>query len=142
MTFRSAVTLCVLALGTITAGPAKDAVKTEQEPKYDAGTVIDFGAVVVEVREVQKGNPLGGVNLMVRTESDATWSVYLAPADFVKSFEITFRKGDNIHVIGSKVKFGADIVVLAREVRRESATLYLRGRNGEPYWTTAGKPAS
>jgi hypothetical protein len=142
MAFRVAVCLCVLVLGTILARPAKGDDRLKQEPKYDTTTVIDFGAVVVEIREVQKDNPLSGVNLVVRSDSDATFNVYVAPVDFVKSFEITFRKGDNVHIVGSKIKFGGDTVVLGREIRKDSTTLYLRGREGGPYWTPSGKPAS
>jgi hypothetical protein len=142
MAFRLAVCLCVLVLGTILARPATGDDRLKQEPKYDTTTVIDFGAVVVEVQEVQKDNPLRGVNLVVRSDSDATFNIYVAPAEYVKSFEITFRKGDNVHIIGSKIKFNGETVVLGREVRKDSATLYLRGRGGEPHWTPTGKPAS
>src|SRR5579863_4026220 len=103
MAFRLAVCLCVLVLGTILARPATGDDRLKQEPKYDTTTVIDFGAVVVEVQEVQKDNPLRGVNLVVRSDSDATFNIYVAPAEYVKSFEITFRKGDNVHIIGSKI---------------------------------------
>ena len=61
-------------------------------------------------------------------------SVYLGPAEFIESFGLTFRKGDNLHITGSKVRNSGDSIVLAREVRRDSATLYLRNRNGDPYW--------
>ncbi|HEY3838007.1 MAG TPA: hypothetical protein VGL72_15605 [Bryobacteraceae bacterium] len=167
MAFRIAVCLGVLVSGTILCCSAKGGDKAKppdtgqtadqggnrpganptgtvarQDLKYDTAAVIDFGAVVVEVREVPKDNPLSGVNLVVRTDSDATFHVYVAPVEFIKTFEITFRKGDNVHVIGSKVKFEGETVVLGREVRKDSSTLYLRGRNGAPYWTTSGKPSS
>lgn len=143
MTFRAAVCLLgSLVLSAALGSPPKDAAKTEPEPKYDPATVIDFDAVVIEVKEVQRENPLSGVNLVVKTESDATMGVYLGPADFLKSFELYFRKGDRIHIAGSKVKYGNDSVVLACEVRKESATLFLRDRKGTPSWQPSGKPAS
>lgn len=134
--------ICVLALGTMLAPPAGGTVKTENLPQYDPSTVMDFAATVLEVREVPKDNPLSGVNLLVKMDSDATIGIYLAPADFFRSFEIAFRKGDMIHVIGSRVKFAGENILLAREVRRDSATIYLRDRNGQPYWLLMGKPPS
>ena len=171
MAFRVAVCLCVLVSGTILCCPAKgsDAAKPpdagqaagpggnrsgasppgvsagtggKQEVRYDTASVVDFGGVVQEVRQFPKESPLSGVNLVLLTDSDTTIHVYVAPAEFVRSFEITFRKGDSVHVTGSKVKFEGETVVLGREVRKDSATLYLRGRDGAPYWTSSGKPAS
>jgi hypothetical protein len=43
-----------------------------------------------------------------------------------------------VQVKGSKIKFNGASTVLAREVRMESNTLYLRDDHGVPYWT-AGK---
>jgi hypothetical protein len=94
--------------------------------------------VVADVREVPRGNPLSGSHLMVRLDSaketSETIDVYLGPANYLKDFEVTFAKGNRVQVIGSKVKYGGAPVVLARQVRRESTTLYLRDENGTPYW--------
>ena len=60
--------------------------------------------------------------------------VYLGPTAFIKDFEVTFAKGDRVHVIGSKVKYAGRPLILAREVRRDSTTLYLRDERGTPNW--------
>lgn len=104
------------------------------EPAYDTSSVINEMATVVEQREVPKGEALSGIHLIVKTDS-ATLEVYLGPTDFVKQFEFNASKGDRVQVAGSKVKFrGADIV-LAREVRNQQLTLYLRDRKGVPNWS-------
>jgi hypothetical protein len=134
MTFRIAVgAIGVLSLGVALWAAENSPGKADPGPRYDTQTVIAFEAVVSEVRT--KESMPEGVSLMVKNDSDAAWTVYLGPADFVKGFDITFKKGDRIHVTGSKVKLGGgEVLVLAREVRKESATLYLRGKEGEPYW--------
>jgi hypothetical protein len=137
MTFRNIVCFSALVVSGLWAAVDRPAAKVEQEPKYDAATVVDFEAVVIDTREVAKENPLCGFHLQVKTESDSTLGVYLGPSDFVKSFEIVFKKGDRIHIVGSKVKLGGEPVVLAREIRKDSATLYLRGKDGAPYWVVA-----
>jgi len=90
--------------------------------------------VVTEVRAASQENGLDGVRLLVRTEADANLEVYLGPARFLKDFDITFAKGDRLQIIGSKIKVAGNFIVLAREVHKDSSTLYLRGHSGEPYW--------
>lgn len=108
------------------------------EPRYDASTNIDVMVVVADVKEVAPGNPLSGMHLLVRPESSKanseTIDVYLAPDDYLKDFGCHFTKGDRIQVKGSKVKYNGGPVVLAREVRLEATTVYLRDEHGVPYW--------
>ncbi|MFN7994497.1 MAG: hypothetical protein U0Q18_12900, partial [Bryobacteraceae bacterium] len=73
------------------------------------------------------------LHLIVKKGSEAL-DVYLGPKDYVKQFELRFAKGDRIQVAGSKVRYGSGYLVLAREVRKEDATLYIRDRKGEPNW--------
>lgn len=136
MTFRIAVGVVgVLALGVVLGAAEKSPGKADPGPRYDTSSVTTFEAVVSEVRQGAKDAAPEGFSLVVKNESDAVWIVYLGPVDFVKTFEITFKKGDRIHVTGSKVKpGGGEVLVLAREVRKDSSTLYLRGKDGGPYW--------
>ena len=124
----------IAALSASLATVNDKSLKLAEEPRYDAATVIDVDATVMDVREVPRNNPLGGVHLTVKIESE-TIDVYLGPADYLKEFEITFAKGDKIELIGSKVKFDGARIVLARQVRREETTLYLRDAKGKPHWT-------
>ena len=138
MGLRIIVVLLVapLLLG-LTASSGQTA-QAEPEPRYDSATTVDMMAVVAELREVPRGSPLSGSHLMVRPESakenSETIDVYLGPATYLKDFEVAFAKGDRLQVIGSKVKYGGASVVLARQVRRDSTTLYLRDEHGIPYW--------
>jgi len=118
---------CVLAL--LMAGTSLRAVDSAPAPKFDTSTVITFEATVLEVRDSEKQT-----SLHVRTDSESSLAVYVGPTEFVKSFEITIRKGDRIHITGSKLKVQGEDLVLAREVRKDSTTLYLRGKDGTPYW--------
>lgn len=103
------------------------------EPRYDPATTVEFYAVVLEIRDVPRGGAMHGIHLMVDTGKE-TIDVYLGPAEFMKLFDFVFAKGDRIDVTGSKVKFGGATVVLAREVRRQSQTVYLRDASGNPNW--------
>ena len=123
-------TLVVLLLA---ATPNKVA-PAEEQPAYDPATMIDVLAIVTDIREVPRGSPLAGVHLILKEESGVL-DVYLGPKDFIKQFEINFAKGDEIQVIGSKVRMAdGSRVVLAREVRKGETTLYCRSKKGEPNW--------
>lgn len=108
------------------------------EPHYDTATNVDVMVVIVEVKDVAVGNPLSGMHLIVRPEMSKTnaetTDVYLAPDDYLKDFGCHFVKGDRVQIKGSKVKFNGGPAVLAREVRLEATTVYLRDDQGVPYW--------
>jgi hypothetical protein len=140
MRFRtSAAFFCVAPLLMALAVPfdRKDTAAAD-EPRYDTATNIDVMMVVSDVKEVADGNPLAGAHLMMRPDSAKanaeTTDVYLAPDEYLKDFGCHFAKGDRLQVKGSKVKFNGATVVLAREVRIDSTTVYLRDEHGVPYW--------
>jgi hypothetical protein len=118
---------------------AKDP-KTEPEVRYDVATVTDVKATVVSIREVSKTEPLDGLYLTVKSDKNETIDVYVGPSEFVKTFGVTFAKGDEIEVIGSKLKVDGAALILAREVTRKETTLILRDKNGEPFWVHWTRP--
>jgi|SRR5271157_31414 len=129
--------LAIPALSVALAAAGNKPSDAPPEPRYDTATVADLEMVVVETREVAKGNPLAGVHLLARLESrqdSEPLDVYLAPSEFIKQFDLTFHAGDRVEVIGSKVKLGAVPVILTRELRRSDTTLYIRDQKGEPIW--------
>jgi hypothetical protein len=102
-------------------------------PVYDPETIVTITAIVTDVREIPQGDPLEGVNLMVKVKGEPI-SVYVAPVAFVKQFSVTFKKNDVLEITGSTIKFeGADLI-LAREITVVRTTMVLRDRNGRPFW--------
>ena len=133
MSLGPLIWLSITALSPCLATITDKTVKLDEDPRYDVSKVIDVDATVIDIREVPRNNPLTGLHLAVKIESD-TIDVFLGPVDFLKDFEITFAKGDKLEIIGSKVKFGGAHIVLARQVRRDETTLYLRDAKGRPHW--------
>jgi hypothetical protein len=142
MTMRfltSVACFCAAPLFLALAVPSeqKDVVAGE-EPRYESSSNIDAMMIVSDVKEVPPGSALSGMHLLMRPESSKpnaeTTDVYLAPDDYLKDFGCHFGKGDRLQVKGSKVKFNGSQIVLAREVRMESTTVYLRDEHGVPYW--------
>jgi hypothetical protein len=133
MSWGAIACFTLTALSTCLATVTDKALKLVEDPRYEISSVIDVDATVMDLREVPRNNPLSGLHLTVKIESD-TMDVFLGPVDYLKGFEITFAKGDKIEIIGSKVKFGGAHIVLARQVRRDETTLYLRETKGKPHW--------
>lgn len=111
------------------------------DPIYDTRTVVDLEGTVSEVQEVKPPNRLSGVHLRLKVEGEEL-EIYLGPSGYVLEFDSVFKKGSRVQVIGSKVKYGGGMVVLARELRNGGTTLYLRERSGRPYWDSKGRRVS
>jgi hypothetical protein len=109
------------------------------DPVYDTATVVTIAGTVTEIREVPTDQPMRGLHLILRADSE-TLDVYVGPAEFVKIFDVIFKKGDNLKVIGSKVATANGAVVLAREVTLGTITLLCRDNNGAPLWQYYIKP--
>jgi hypothetical protein len=73
-------------------------------------------------------------HLLVKTGAD-TVDVYLCPKSFLDDMGVSFSKGDEIALTGSKVKHGEADLILAREVVKGSDTLVLRDDKGNPVWS-------
>jgi hypothetical protein len=123
--------LLVLGLAPV---PAK-APDQDQDLRYNPATVIDVTGVVEDIREVAAPATLRGIHFIVRAENDTVLDAYLGPAWFVREFVSNFARRSQVQVIGSKVRYGNAVVVLAREVHRGDITLYLRDKDGKPYWS-------
>jgi hypothetical protein len=71
--------------------------------------------------------------MMVKT-NDRVVDAYLGPTWFVKEFMASFAKGSKVHIVGSTAKYGNLGVLLVREIRKGTVTLFLRDKEGNPYW--------
>ena len=73
--------------------------------------------------------------MLVKTGTD-TVDVYLCPKFFLDDMGVSFSKGDEIALTGSKVKQGEADLILAREVVKGNDTLVLRDGKGNPVWSS------
>lgn len=121
----------IVALSTACLAQTKAAL-----PKYDDKTEVHINkAIILDTKEITLPNGQQRFRLMVKT-GDETQEVCLCPKAFLQMMETTFAKGDEVEVVGSKVKEGDDkTIILAREVTKGQNTLVLRDKKGEPVWT-------
>jgi hypothetical protein len=104
-------------------------------PKYDLHTETKMKATVEEVKLPPKGSEKEVAYLLVKIEADSV-DVYLCPKSFFDDMGMSFSKGDEVALTGSKVKHGEADLVLAREVVRGNDTFVLRDEKGNPVWAS------
>lgn len=102
-------------------------------PKYDASTETKMKGTVDEVKLPPKGSEKEIVHLLVKNGAD-TVDVYLCPESFLNDMGVSFSKGDEIALTGSRVKQGEADLILARAVVKGTDTLVLRDEKGHPVW--------
>ncbi len=89
------------------------------------------------VQDVQQFNcPISGeegTHLMLKTEN-GTVQVHVAPSRFLRSNNLSFSKGDQIEVVGSRIIYQGHAAVIARTVTLGSQTTAFRATNGRPLW--------
>lgn len=128
---RPALALCAVAGLAFTAAlHAKD-----PSAAWDPAAVVDFYATVDGIREVPAGRPMPGIHLDVKVKG-RVMDIYVAPTAYLEKYEMTFSKGEDVHVVGSRTRSGQSDLVLAREVSvgaSNKRTLYLRNEDG-PFW--------
>jgi hypothetical protein len=122
----------ILAFLCVAAIAQKD--PKSNPPKYDLRTETKIRGTVEEVKLPPKGSEKEAAHLLVKTGTD-TLDVYLCPKSFLVDMGVSFGKGDEIALTGSKIKQGEADLVLAREVVKGADTLVLRDDKGSPVWT-------
>ena len=102
-------------------------------PKYDVHTETKMKGTVEEVKLPPKGSEKEIAHLLVKNATEAV-DVYLCPKSFLDDMGVSFAKGDEIALTGSRVKQGEADLMLAREVVKGTDTLVLRDEKGNPVW--------
>jgi hypothetical protein len=102
-------------------------------PKYDQKTETKTKGVIDEVRTSVLGSRKDFIQLIVKSGDDKI-PAYICPKPFQDEMGITFNKGDEITLTGSKVKQENSDVILVRELERGTDTLVFRDDKGGPVW--------
>jgi hypothetical protein len=122
-----------LLLSALPALPQKAPPADHSVPKYDFQTEIKSKGIVEEINVLSWGTRKDFTELIVKSGDDKI-HVYLCPKPFQEEMGISFTKGDEIAVTGSKVKLEASEVILARSLVRGTDTLLFRDPKGNPVW--------
>jgi hypothetical protein len=124
-----AVFLACLSLLQATAQKSKE----PSPPKYDLHTETKMKVTVDEVKLSATGSGKQVAHLLVKSGTDSV-DVYLCPKSFFDDMGMSFSKGDEVTLTGSKVKQGEADLILARELVKGNDTFVLRDDKGNPVW--------
>jgi hypothetical protein len=103
-------------------------------PKYNPSTEVTVKGAVEKVTE--DANPMGwsGTHLTLKTGTE-TLDVHLGPSDFLREKKFEIATGDQVEVIGTKIKYEGADALLAREIKKGDKSLILRNAQGIPQWS-------
>src|SRR5581483_452628 len=106
-TMKTWTVLLLMIMVVAAAVPSFAADKTKSDvPKYDPATETKFKGVVQEVTDRQCPVSGGmGSHVTLKLADGKTIEVHIATTKFVKSYDVTFNKGDELQVTGVKVNF-------------------------------------
>ena len=120
----------------LSAAPAisqKAAPVDHSTPKYDLQTEMKTNGIVDEINVLSWSTRKDFTELIVKSGDDKV-HIYLCPKPFQEEMGVSFSKGDEIAVTGSKVKLQASDVILARSLVKGTDTLLFRDPKGNPVW--------
>lgn len=128
-TFLTAVGLFALAPLSAQPGPSRGRM-----PRYDVATEGTFKGTVEAVREVDHAGFRGkGFHATFRAEQ-GTFDVHFGPVAFLNKEKLEIVKGDQLEVVGSRVRDAEGESVIARTVKKRDTTVTLRDASGIPMW--------
>ena len=122
-----------LLLCAISGLSQKTQPESTSPPKYDLHAETKTKGVIDEVNTLSFGTRKDFTELIIKN-GDEKVHIYVCPKPFQEEMGISFSKGDQISVTGSKVKQDESEVILARELVKGSDTLLFRDDKGKPVW--------
>ncbi|SRR5258708_11577331 len=100
---------------------------------YDLHTETKTKGVIDEMNLLVVGSRKDFTELIIKNGDDKV-HIYVCPKVFQEEMGISFSKGDQIAVTGSKIKQDTLEVILARELVKGTDTLMFRDDKGKPVW--------
>ena len=129
--------LSALLLATVTASLWAQGGAGRSMPRYDPKTEVTVTGTLEDV-QLHPGHHAGtGTHLILRTNS-GTMEVHVGPTAYIEKQQFSFTKGDQVEVVGSRVKIDGSDALLARQISRGGKTLSLRDQTGVPLWSGKG----
>lgn len=106
----------------------------QRAPAYDSSDEVSVQGMVQDVQQFYC--PISGeqgTHLIVKTEN-GTVQVHIAPTRFLRSNNLSFNRGDEIQVVGSRIVYQGHDAMIARSITRAGQTVAFREPNGRPLW--------
>lgn len=100
---------------------------------YDPSTETTVTGTIQEVKQVTGRRGWNGTHLVLKTEAGPL-EVHVGPESYIAAQGFSFALGEEVEVLGSRVKLGSSQALIAREIKQKDKTLVLRNAQGIPQW--------
>jgi len=131
--YRCSLLLAALLTILFAATAESQRNHSKSAPKYDPSTEMKTKGIVEDVKLPPKGSEQDIAYLLMKDGAEIL-DVYLCPKSFLDDMGVSFTKGTEIALVGSKVKENGSDLILAREVVNGNDTVVLRDDKGNPVW--------
>jgi hypothetical protein len=127
------VTLLIFLAGAAVVSQEKNS-PAHNHYVYDPAAQQTFGGIVAEANDYTC--PVTGtLGSHITVKGDiSTIEVHLAPASFLKQYEIQIHKGDRVTVTGSKIMYEGKESLIAKTLVVGHDTYNFRDPKGRPLW--------
>ena len=102
-------------------------------PAYNLQSEMAVKGTVDDINLMGTNEKTKVVRLVVKAGAEAL-DVVLCPKAFLDDLGVSFSKGDQLEIRGSKVRQDDLDEVLAREIVKGNDTIVLRDKEGNPVW--------
>jgi hypothetical protein len=107
---------------------------THEMYPYDLAQQRVISGTVIDVQEYQcPVTGTVGTHITVKRQGE-TIEVHLAPAKFLKQYEIVINKGDSVEIQGANATVDGKPGLLAKVIADGAATYAFRDAKGKPLW--------
>ena len=123
--------VCALAvsLASLTFAQARGGARL-----YDPATEITIQGTVESVTSVEGRRGWSGTHLQLKS-GDQKYDIHVGPSAFIAKSGFTFSAGDQVEVVGSKVRLNDADALIARQITKDGKILTLRDKQGIPAWS-------
>lgn len=112
--------------------------RNSEKRLYDVNTVESISGTITNVERSSSNSGNSGTHLEIKTEN-GTESVHLGPTFYTDEIKLNVETGNNVTVIGSRITYEGEKVIVAREVTFNGNTFKLREMDGTPEWRGKGQ---
>jgi hypothetical protein len=123
----------VALLGFMPARAQQAPAKLAISLPYDFQSEMKIKGTVADIKLIGAGANTKVARLVVTTGAESI-EVLLCPKSFLDDMGVSFSKGDEVEITGSRVRDDDLDEMLAREVVKGNDTVVLRDKQGKPVW--------
>jgi hypothetical protein len=124
-----------LAQGQMGQGQMGQGKQARDERSFDPTSIVEVqGTIKNFVSNPSRHSPGMGWHLYLQADG-REWFVHLGPQRFYDGQKIQLEKGMKVTIVGSKITFEGQEIIVAKEIKTDAGTIKVRDDQGKPYFS-------